>query len=90
MCTADSDPFIIGGDTIEVVKSFVFLGSVIEEEGECKSEIARRLALGRAAMTGLQTIWKDKNIYKQTKVSLVKTLVFPVATYGCESWTLKK
>ena len=50
----------------------------------------RRLTLGRAAMSGLNTIWKDKNITEKAKERLARALVFPVATYGCESWTMRK
>jgi Reverse transcriptase (RNA-dependent DNA polymerase) len=82
--------FMVNNESIEVVPSFVLLGSIIDEDGECSAEIKRRLVLGRAAMGGLEKIWKDKNISVKTKVELVKALVFPVATYGCESWTLRK
>ena len=77
--------FQINNVDIEVVKTFKLLGSIIEEEGTCGSELARRLALGRAAMTGLTKVWKDRGLQVETKVRLVEALVFPVATYGCES-----
>ena len=63
---------------------------LISNVGLCTTEIKRRLALGRAAMAALNKIWKDKNISTQTKIRLVKALVFPVVTYGCETWTVKK
>ena len=75
---------------IEVVQSFPLLGSTIHEDGDCKPEIPLRLALGRATMGGLDKIWKDKDISVTTKTRLVKAIVFPVASYGCESWTTKK
>ena len=90
MSTAKLDSFAINNVDLEIVRSFVFLGSTIEEDGDCKEEIKRRLALGRASMSGLDKIWKDKNINKETKIRLVNTLVFPVAIYGCESWTLRQ
>ena len=90
MSTAKIDSFAINGVELEVVRSFVFLGSTIEEDGDCKEEIKRRLALGRASMGGLEKIWKDKNITMQSKIRLVNALVFPVALYGCESWTLRQ
>ena len=90
MSTAKIDSFVINGVELEVVRSFVFLGSTIEEDGDCKEEIKRRFALGRASMGGLEKIWKDKNITIQSKIRLVNALVFPVAVYGCESWTLRQ
>ena len=90
MSTAKLDSFAINNVALEIVRSFVFLRPAIEEDGDCKEEIKRKLALGRASMSGLDKIWKDKNINKETKIRLVNTLVFPVAIYGCESWTLQQ
>jgi len=89
MSTRKTDPINIDGEEIDVVSSFQFLGSVITDNGECKEEIRRRLILGRTAMAELDKIWKDRNITRKTKVNLVKALVFPVAMYGCETWTMK-
>ena len=75
---------------IEVVDHFNLLGSVIESAGGCGMELARRLALGRAAMGGLSKIWRDKDISICTKIRLVQCLVFPVFTYGSETWALNK
>ena len=75
---------------LDVVRDFVFLGAKIEDSGSCKGELLRRLALGRAAMTGLNKIWKDKDITITTKWRIVNALVFPVVLYGCESWTIRK
>ena len=75
---------------METVRDFIFLGSKINADGECSHEIKRRLLLGRKAMTNLNSILKSRDITLPTKVHLVKTMVFPVVMYGCESWTVKK
>ena len=75
---------------VGVVRDFVFPGAKIEDSGSCKGDILKRLALGRAAMTGLNQIWKDKDITITTKCRIVNALVFPVVLYGCESWTIRK
>ena len=69
MTTADYDSFEIDGEKIEVITSFTFLGSVIENEGKCDMEIKRRVAIGKAAMTGMEKIWKDKHVSIVTKQS---------------------
>ena len=80
----------IDGETKETVTEFIFLGSKITTYGDCSHEIKRRLLLGRKAMTNLDSIFKSRDITLQTKVHTVKAMVFPVVTYGCESWTIKK
>ena len=70
--------------------AFIFLGSKITADVECSHEIKRHLLLGRKATTNLNSILQSKDITLPTKVCLVKALVFPVAVYGCESWTIKK
>ena len=90
MSNAGLSSFRTSGGDIEVVQKFNLLGAVLEEEGTCSSEVNRRMALGRAVMIGLSRIWKDRNIRLVTKSRLVKALVFPVATYGCEAWTHNK
>ena len=80
----------IDGETVETVSVFVFLGSKITADGDCGHEIKRRLLLGRKVMTNLDSILKSRDITLPTKVRLVKAMVFPVVTYGCESWTVKK
>ena len=80
----------IGGETVETVSDFIFLGSKITGDGDCSNEIKRRLLLGRKVMTNLDSIFKSSDITLPTKVHLVKALVFPIVTYGCESWTTKK
>ena len=75
---------------IEIVHNFNFLGSITCDDSDCEKEIRRRLAMGRSTMTKLAKIMKDKDISMATKTKLVYFLVFPVVTYGSESWTLRK
>ena len=74
----------------ETVADFIFLGSKITADGDCRHEIQRRLLLGRKFKTNLHSILKSRDITLSTKVHLVKAMVFPVVMYGCESWTIKK
>ena len=74
----------------ETVTDFIFLGSKITADGDCTHEIKRHLLLGRKVMTNLESILKSRDITLPTKVHLVKAMVFPVVTYGCESCTIKK
>ena len=88
-----SDPITscqIDGETVETVADFIFLGSKIPADGNCSHEIKRCLLLGRKVMTNLDSILKSRDITLPKKVHLVKTMVFQVVMYGCESWTLKK
>ena len=78
------------GETVETVADFIFGGSKITADGDCSHKIKRRLLLGRKVMTNLDSIFKSRDITLPTKVHLVKTMVFPVVMYGCESWTVKK
>ena len=80
----------IDGETVETVSDFIWGGSKITADSDCSHEIRRRLLLGRKVMTNLDSILKNKDITLSTKVRLIKTMVFPVVTYGCESWTIKK
>ena len=80
----------IGGETVETVTDFIFLGSKITADGDCSHEIKRWLLLGRKVLTNLDSILKSRNVTLPTKVCLVKVMVFPVVMYGCESWTIKK
>ena len=80
----------IEGETVETVADFIFLGSKITADGDCSHEIKRCLLLGRKVMTNLDSILKSRDITLSTKVHLVKSMVFPVVMYDCESWTLKK
>ena len=72
------------------VSDFIFLGSKITADGDFSHEIKRHLLLGRKVMSNLDSIFKSRDITLPTKVCLVKAMVFPVVTYGCESWTVKK
>ena len=74
----------------ETVSDFIFLGSKITTDGDFSHEIKRRLLLERKVKTNLDSIFKSRDITLPTKVRLVKTMVFPVVMYGCESWTVKK
>ena len=80
----------IDGETVETVSDFIFLGSKITADGNCSHEIKRRLLLGRKVMNNLDSILKSRDITLPTKGRLVKTMVFPIVMYGCESWTIKK
>ena len=80
----------INGETMETVIDFTFGGSRITADGDCSHEIKRRLLFGRKAMTNLDSILKNRDITLQTKVHLVKAMVFSVVMYRCESWTIKK
>ena len=75
---------------MEAGTDFLFLGSKTTADGECSHEIKRQMLLGRKAMTNLDSVLKSRDIILPTKVCIVKALVFPVVTYGCESWTIKK
>ena len=80
----------INGETVETVTDFIFLGFKITADCDGSHEIKRCFLLGRKARTNLDSVLKSRDITLPTKVSLVKALVFPVAMYGCESWTVKK
>ena len=80
----------IDGEAMETVRDFIFMGSKITADGDCSHEIKRRFPLGRKAMTNLDSILRSRDITFPTKVRLVKSMVFPVVMYGCESWTIKK
>ena len=80
----------IDGETVETVSDFIFLGSKITADGDCRHEIKRHLLLQRKVMTNLDSILKSRAITLATKVRLVKATVYPVVFYGCESWTVKK
>ena len=80
----------INGETMETETDFIFLGSKITADGDCSHVIKRCLFLGRKAMTNPDSILKSRDITLLTNVHLVKAMVSPVVTYGCESWTIKK
>ena len=80
----------IDGETKEIVTDFIFLGSKITADGDCSHEIKRHLLIGRKAVTNLNNILKSRDITLQTKILIVKAMVFPVVMYGFESWIIKK
>ena len=90
MASGPITPWQIGGETMETVTDFIFLGSKTTADGDCSHEIKRHLLLERKIMTNLDSILKSRDITLPTKVSLIKAMVFPVVMYGCESWTIKK
>ena len=88
-----SSPIIswqIEEEMVEAVTDFLFLGSKITVDGDCSHEVKRYLLLGRKAMTNLDSILKSRDITLPTKFHIVKTMIFPVVMYGCESQTIKK
>ena len=85
MASGPINSWEIGGETVETVPDFIFLGSRITADGDCSHEIKRHLLLGRKVMTNLDSIFKSRDMTLPTKVRLVKAMVFPVVMYGCES-----
>lgn len=90
MATKPITSWHIDGETVEVVPSFIYLGSKITADGDCSHEIKRRLLLGRKAMANLDNIFKSRDVTLRTKIRIVKAMVFPVAMYGSETWTVRK
>ena len=90
MTSSPITPWHIGGETLETVTDFIFLGSKITADGDCSHEIKRRLPLGRKVMANLDSILKSRDITLLTNICLIKAMVFPVVIYGCDSWTIKK
>ena len=80
----------IDGETMETVTDFIFLGSKISADGDCSHEIKRHWLLGRKVVMNLDDVLKSRDITLPIKVCIIKTTVFPVVTYGCEDWTIKK
>ena len=87
MASSPTTSWEIDGET---VSDFIFLGSKITTDGDCSHKIKRCLLLGRKVMTNLDSIFKSRDITLPTKVHAVKSMVFPVEMYGCDSWTIKK
>ena len=85
MASGPNTSWQIDGETMETVTEFIFLGSKITADGDCRHEIKRCLLLGRKATTNLDGILKSRDITLPTKVHLVKAMVFPVVMHGCES-----
>ena len=80
----------IEGDKVEKVTGFILLGSKITEDTDSSHEIKRCLLLGRKGITNLNSVLKSRDITLPTKVHIVKAMVFPIVTYGCEIWTIKE
>ena len=90
MASGPITPGQIGGEIMETVRDYFWGGSKITSDGNCSHEIKRHLLLGSKAMANLHSILKSRDITLPAKVCLVKTMVFLVVMYGCESWTIKK
>ena len=80
----------INGQQLQQVTSFVYLGLTLQEFGDCEMDIRKRLGTERSAMKSLSNIWKSWDITNDTKVQLMKSLIWPIAIYGCEGWSLKQ
>ena len=80
----------IDGETMETVTDFIFLVSKITADSDCSHEIKRHLLFGGKAMTKLDSILQSRDINLPTKVHLVRAMAFPIAMYGCDSWTIKQ
>ena len=90
MASGPITSWLMDGETMETVTDFIFLDSKITADGDCSLEIKKRLLLGRKVMTNVDSVLKSRNITLPANVRIVKAMVFPVVTYGCESWTIKK
>ena len=90
MTTRDIGEVTVDWKNIEVVTNFVFLGALITKDVLCEKEVRRRIAMGKAAVGGLTSIWKDRRVTLEAKVKLVKVLVFPIALCGAETWTMRQ
>ena len=90
MVSGSTTSWQIGGEIVETVADFIFLGSKITSDSDCSHEIKRHLLLGRKVMTKLDSLLKSRDITLPTNIHLVKTMFFPVVMYACESWTIKK
>ena len=90
MASSSITSWQIDGETVETARDFILLGSKITADGDCSHKIKRCLLLGRKFMTNLDSILKGREITLPTMLHLVKATVFPIVTYGCENWTMKK
>ena len=84
------DQFILNGEELEEVKSFVYLGSLINTEVSCTPEVSRILCMVRSTIENMTTIWKSQAICKSLKLRIARATAFAVATYGCESWAYQR
>ena len=90
MASGSISSWQIAGETMERLTEFMFMVSRTTSDVDCSHQIKRYLLLGRKAMTNLDSILKSRDNTLPKKVCLVKTMVFPLVMYGCESWTIKK
>ena len=90
MASGPNTSWHIDGEKMETVTDLILGGSRITVDGDCRHEIKRRLLLGKNPMTNLDRVLKIRDISLQTKVHIIRAIVFPVVMHGCESWTIKK
>ena len=90
MASSPISSWQIEEEKVEVVTDFLFLGSKITRDSDCIHEIRRHLLFGRRTMTNLSSVLKSRDITLQTKICRIKAMVFPVVTYDCDSWIIKK
>ena len=90
MASGPINSWQVDGETMETVRDFIFLGSKITTDGDCCCEIKRHSLLRRKVVTNLDNILKSTDITLLTKAHIVKAIVFPVVTYGCKNWSIKK
>jgi hypothetical protein len=90
MTTGNLNKFKLDGTEIDIIDSYTFMGTIITRDGSMSKEINRRISSGRLAMIKLEKIMKDRDVTAITKSKIVETMIFPIVTYGSESWTLRK
>jgi hypothetical protein len=90
MTTGTLNKFILDGTEIEIVNSYTFLGTPITRDVSDHKEINRRLSMGRLAMIKQEKLMKDRDVIVATKIKIAETIIFPIVTYGSESWTVRK
>ena len=86
----DDTSIVVDGEPLEIVSQFTYLGALFTADGDDTPEIKRRIAIAKNATTALTTVWRDRSISLKTKLRLLNALVFPIATYGSETWIVKK
>ena len=90
MTTGNLNKFKLDGTEIEIIDSYTFLGTIITRDGSMSKEINRRISSGTLAMIKLEKIMKDRDVTATTKFKMVETMIFPIVTYGSESWMVRK
>jgi hypothetical protein len=90
MMTGTLNKFILDEMEIEVVSSYTFLGTIITRDSYDRKEINRRLSMGRMAMIKPEKLMKDRDVMVATKIKIAETIIFPIVTYGSESWMVQK